>query len=427
MNKKFYINNRKALGKMMKDNSIAIIHSGILFASSADENYDFEVNRNFLYLTGINQEDVILMLVKGNNNVLEYLFLDENDEVYVKWNGAKLYPEEASKIGGFNEDDIYFTEEFKQLLHFILNPSRKNFNEIDTLYLDLERRTDLEYRNWVFQFKDRFLKDYPEIKIDNIYSKIVSLRQTKTSDEVEEIKKSVKTTKVGLEKVMENIKPGIYEYQAETYFDSYIKWDGNKPHSFKTICASGVNATILHYRDNNSLIKDGDLVLFDLGCHTNCYISDITRVYPANGKFNARQREVYNEVLNCNKKCIEFLKPGVTWKEYNDFANSLLIASMKKLGLIKKDKDFRKYYWHSIGHSIGLDTHDPSIYNRKFEEGMLTSVEPGIYIEEEGIGVRIEDDVLITKDGCINLSKDIIKEVDEIEAYMKENNIYLKK
>lgn len=426
MKKNFYKNNRKELAKVMKDNSMAIIHSGILFATSADENYNFEVNRNFYYLTGINQEDVILMIVKGINGVKEYLFLEENDPNYVKWYGAKLYPNEAMEIGGFGEGEIHYSNEFEKIVSAALNPSRRNYDEIRYVYFDLERRDDLEYKNWVFQYKDKFKDRYPEVRIENIYSKIVRLRQTKDKEEVEEIKRSIDTTNGGLKQVMSNLRPGIYEYQAETYFDSYIKWDGNKPHSFETIAASGVNATILHYRANNTMIKDGDLVLFDLGCHTNYYISDITRTYPANGKFTERQKAVYNEVLACNKKCIEYLKPGLTWKEYNDYANSLLIKSMKKLGLIKNDNEFRKYYWHSIGHSIGLDTHDPSINNLKFAPGMLTTVEPGIYIEEEGIGVRIEDDVLFTENGVINLSKDIIKEVDEIEKFMKENNKFVK-
>ena len=219
---------------------------------------------------------------------------------------------------------------------------------------------------------------------------------------------------------MNNLHPGMYEYQIESYFDQYIKFDGQKPHSFKTICASGKNATVLHYTSNNTLIGKDELVLFDLGCHTNYYISDISRTYPASGKFTERQKLIYEIVLNCNKKCIEYLKPGLTWKQYNDYANKLLIEGLKNIGLIKEDKELSKYYWHSVGHSIGLDTHDPTLANMKFGEGMLTTVEPGLYLEDEGIGVRIEDNVLITKNGCVNLSKDIIKEIDDIEKFMNK-------
>ena len=219
---------------------------------------------------------------------------------------------------------------------------------------------------------------------------------------------------------MKESKAGLYEYQLESYFDYVIKNEGQRINSFKTIAASGVNATILHYVDNNAVLKDGDLVLFDLGTETEFYISDISRTFPVNGKFTPRQKEVYQAVLDVNKKCIEFLKPGITKEEYNNYAKELLIKACKKLGLITKDEELSKYYWHSVGHSIGLDTHDPCDYDSPFKAGMLVTCEPGLYIEEEKIGVRIEDDILITEDGAINLSQDIIKEVKDIEDFMKK-------
>ena len=212
----------------------------------------------------------------------------------------------------------------------------------------------------------------------------------------------------------------MLEYELESYFDFHIKNNGQRTNSFKTIAAGGKNATILHYSSNNCELNDGDLVLFDLGCKTNFYCSDITRTFPVNGVFTERQKEVYNEVLNVNKKCIEFLKPGVTRKEFNNYADSLIIKACYNLGLIKEDKEYRNYYWHSIGHSLGLDTHDPCDYNKPLQEGYVITVEPGIYIEEENIGIRIEDDVLITKNGAENLSESIIKEVDDIEKFMKK-------
>ena len=242
----------------------------------------------------------------------------------------------------------------------------------------------------------------------------------KSPEEIEKIQESIDVTKGALENVLKNIKPGLYEYQVETFYDSFIKFNGQKVTSFDTICATGKNATILHYVNNNTMIKDNDLVLFDLGCCTDYYISDISRTYPANGKFTPRQKEIYEIVLNCNKKCIEFLKPGLTWEDFNKYANSLLIEGLKNIGLIKENKELVKYYWHSIGHSIGLDTHDPSIYNVKFEPGLIVTVEPGLYLEDEGIGIRIEDNVLITEDGCVNLSSNIIKEIDDIEKFMKK-------
>ena len=412
-----YIINRQNLVEKMKDKSCVILFSGRVFQKSGDQDFPFEVNKNFYYLTGINQENVILMIVKSDK-IKEYLFIEENDLERAKCIGMKLTKEEASTISGI--ENICYLESFDKMVYQFYNPSRKNCDELDTLYLDLERRSDLDYYNLGLTYSQKFKEMYPEIKIENAYPKIIRLRMNKSNDEIENVKESIEVTKIALENVMKHLKPGLYEYQVETFFDSEIKFHGQKDPAFTTICATGKNATILHYVKNNTKTKDNDLILFDLGCRTNFYVSDISRTYPVNGKFTARQKQIYEIVLDCNKKCIEFLKPGITWDEYNDFANSILIAGLKKLKLIKHDNEFRKYYWHSIGHSIGLDTHDPDIRTIKFFPGMMMTVEPGLYIEEEGIGIRIEDNVLITKDGCINLSKDIIKEINDIENFMKK-------
>jgi len=420
MNKQFYINNRKRYIDCINDNSVTVLFSGNTFQRTADQDYPYSVNRNFYYLTGINQANVIFVLVKGINGIKEYLLIEENDPVLVKWVGMKLTKEEAQEISGI--ENVLYLNSFDSLIFSLFNSSRKNFDELYYLYLDLERRNSPDYTTKALKYSQEINKQYPEVKVENAYKKIVRLRMNKTKEEVEKIQESIDVTKGALENVLKNIKPGLYEYQVETFYDSYIKFNGQKITSFDTICATGKNATILHYVDNNTMIKDNDLVLFDLGCCTDYYISDISRTYPANGKFTDRQKQIYNIVLNCNKKCIEYLKPGLTWDEYNKYANCLLISGLKEIGLIKEDKELIKYYWHSIGHSTGLDTHDPDIRNIKFEEGMVMTVEPGLYIEDENIGVRIEDNILITKDGCINLSKDIIKEVDEIEDFMKKYN-----
>lgn len=418
MNKQFYIDNRKKYLDSINENSVTILFSGRSIQRTADQDYPFSVNRNFYYLTGINQANVILVLVKGINGVKEYLFIAENDLMWAKWVGMKLTKEEASDISGI--ETIMYLNNFDNVIFSLFNSSRKSYDELKYLYLDLERRSNADYTTLALEYANKFTLKYPEVEIQNAYQKIVRLRMNKSPEEIEKIQESIDVTKGALENVLKNIKPGLYEYQVETFYDSFIKFNGQKVTSFDTICATGKNATILHYVNNNTMIKDNDLVLFDLGCCTDYYISDISRTYPANGKFTPRQKEIYEIVLNCNKKCIEYLKPGLTWEDYNKYANSLLIEGLKKIGLIKTDQELVKYYWHSIGHSTGLDTHDPDIRNVLFEEGMVMTVEPGLYLEDEGIGVRIEDNVLITKDGCINLSKDIIKEVDDIENFMKK-------
>ena len=187
-----------------------------------------------------------------------------------------------------------------------------------------------------------------------------------------------------------------------------------------TIAATGKNATVLHYVDNNAEMKDGDLILFDLGAEYNCYNADITRTFPISGKFTERQKEVYNSVLKVNEEIINLIKPGMKYKDINEKATELIAEECIKLGLIKDKSEVRKYYYHSIGHSLGMDTHDIETPHRDiiFEPGVVFTVEPGIYIQEEGIGIRIEDDILVTNEGVINLSSDIIKSVDDIENFM---------
>ena len=416
LTKENFIKNRNKYFEKVEDNSLSILFSGRLLNRTSDENYDFEVDKNFYYLTGINQDEVILVLLKSGESKRSVLFIEENDLTYIKWYARKLYIEEAKEISGI--DEVYYLPSVDSFIFNSLNSTRSGNVLYDKVYLNLERRNQLGYNTLALDYSRKFKKNYPDIDLKNNYNLIVSLRMVKEKEEIELIKESIATTKGGIEALMKNAKAGLYEYQLESYYDQYIKYNGQKEVSFKTIAASGVNATILHYSLNNTKIGKDELVLFDLGCRTDFYISDITRMIPSSGKFTKRQKEVYEAVLRVNKKCIAFLHDGVTWKEYNDYANNLIGEECVKLGLIKDKSEFRKYYWHSIGHSIGLDTHDPSLNFTPITEGMTLTVEPGIYIEEEKIGVRIEDDVLITKDGCIVLSKDIIKEVDEIEKFM---------
>ena len=418
MKSTFFENNRKRYFEKVDNNSLTVLFSGRETQQTCDQTFHFEVNRNFYYLTGINQPNVTLLLLKTNNGTREVLFLEKNDPVMVKWVGAKLEKEEARNISGIKA--VSYLEEFDSYVFGLLNQTRKNSETVEQLYCDLERRNLDGYSNKGLEFASKMKNEYAELQIKNAYNIIIGLRMYKTEEEIELIKESIETTKGGIYELMKHSKEGLLEYQLESYYDQYIKFNGNKNVSFTTIAASGVNATILHYTSNNTVIKNDDLILFDLGCCTDLYISDITRTFPVGGKFSDRQRDIYQAVLNVNKKCIEFLAPGISWGEYNEYANKLLGEEMVKLGLIKDESEFRKYYWHSIGHFIGLDTHDPGLHEFKLAPGMVVTCEPGIYVEEESIGVRIEDNVLITENGCINLSKDIIKEISDIEEFMKK-------
>lgn len=414
----FFENNRKRYFENVESQSLTVLFSGTEKQQTGDQDYSFEVNRNFYYLTGIKQPNVTVCLVKGNTRTRTVLFIEKNDPVLVKWVGKKLEIEEASAISKIN--DVLYLEDFEGFIYNTLNQSRKNTDNIEYLYTDLERRNYDGYSTKGLEFTKKMKDTYFHLQVKNAYNILIDLRMYKDNQEIELIKESIETTKGGVEALMRNSKEGLLEYQLESYFDQHIKFNGQKNVSFHTIAAAGKNATILHYTANNTVIKNDQLILFDLGCCTDLYISDITRTFPVGGKFSPRQRDVYQSVLNVNKKCIEFLKPGITWNDYNSYANNLLAEEMIKLGLIKDKSQYRKYYWHSIGHFIGLDTHDPGLYEAVFAPGMALTVEPGIYIEEESIGIRIEDDILITENGCVNLSKDIIKEVDDIEKFMKK-------
>ena len=409
MKKEFYKNNRSKVLKNIKDNSMVLLFAGKAPKKTADENYPFTPNRNFYYLTGIDEEEHILFMSKINGVIREILFIKEVDEIREKWEGKTIRKEEVSDICGIlevkylNELESFFA---KELL------TKESLN----LYLDLEKG------NSSYDFINKIKEKYFNIEIKNIFSTIAELRLVKSEEEIDRIRKAISITIDGVNELMKNSKAGIKEYELEAYFDFVCKKNGIKDFAFKTIAAAGKNATVLHYVTNDSELKDGDLILFDLGAQYKYYNGDISRTFPINGKFTERQKQVYNSVLYVNQRIIEEMKPGVKFLEINKLAKDLIAEECIKLGLIKEKGDVSKYYYHSIGHSLGLDTHDVELENRDvvFEPGMIYTVEPGIYIEEEGIGIRIEDDVLITNEGNEVLTKDMIKAIDEIEEFMKK-------
>jgi len=403
----------------VNDQSLSLFFSGFAPVRTADEFYPFTVNRNFYYLTGLDQENICLVIVKGANQVKSYLFLEPIDPVKALWDGAGLTFEEASKMTGIDLENVRDIATLNTFIAQMLSTTRRAlFGAIDTIYLDLERLNEKVPATYPITFAQNLKDLYPYVQIKSNQMVLAEMRTIKDEAEISEMKKAISITKVGLERIMDNLKPGRYEFQVEAEYNYVLNLHRTSP-SFGTIAAAGKNATVLHYRDNASAIEPHALVLFDLGCFSNHYCSDITRTYPASGTFTKRQKEVYETVLEVNKKAIEYLKPGMTLKEYNDYGKMLLTEGCKKLGLIKEDSEVTKYYYHSLGHYLGLDVHDVGNYAKPIPEGAVITVEPGLYIAEEGIGIRIEDDIVVKHGGNINLSKDIIKEVNDIEAYMK--------
>lgn len=413
MKNDFFKKNRQKLMSSLEDNSIMILFAGNAPKKTGDELYKFTPNRNFFYLTGITEEEHVVVLSKFNNEVIEKLFLKELDLAQEMWTGKTLRDTEAKEISGI-EDSVYMNGFYPYLNRLIKGAAEVN------LYLDLDKEGFYEEDSTGSKFA-RVMKDkYPQLAVKNVSSKIIPLRMIKSADEIEEMQKAIDITIKGVESLMKNAKHGMKEYELEAYFDFECKKSGAKDFAFGTIAAAGKNATTLHYVDNNSEMTNEDLILFDLGAQWNLYNADITRTFPVSGKFSERQKEVYEAVLRVNKAVIEKLKPGVVYQELNAWSRDLIAEECIKLGIINEKEEVSKYYWHSIGHNLGLDTHDVEPQGRKFvfEEGMVFTVEPGIYISEEGIGIRIEDDVLITKDGCRVLTKDMIKDVEDIERFM---------
>ncbi len=406
--------------KEVKDLSISFLFSGVAPQKSNDQNYHFSVNRSFFYLTGIKQQNVVLMMVKGNEKTDSYIFIDKIDPVKALWDGAGLTFEEASQKAEVPLEHIKDITELEGYLNGLLSTNRRAvYGMISSVYLDLERQSEISLPTKAHLFADQLKAKYQYLNIKTNQLILAELRTVKDEFEIEQVKKAVEITKTGIERIMNHMKPGLFEYELQAEYNYVLNKHRTTP-SFDTIAASGKNATVLHYIDNDSKIPDESLVLFDLGVDYDYYCSDVTRTIPANGTFTKRQKEVYEVVLEANKKSIEWLKPGVTIKEFNDYGKQILIEGAKKLGLIKEDSEISKYYYHSLGHYLGLDVHDVGNYAKPIPEGALITVEPGLYIAEEGIGIRIEDDVVVTKDGAINLTKAIIKEVKDIEAFMKK-------
>ena len=351
MNKNIYKFNRNNLLDKIKDNSIVILFAGKAIQKTGDQTYPFTPNRNFYYLTGVKEEEHILVMSKINGMKFSKFYIKDIDLELEKWIGKSLRKEEAKEIT--DVDEVKFKSQFNSDIHKMITMK----DEIN-LYLDLERMSADTEGTISHKFANEMMNKYPQIRVNNIYSKIGELRLKKSPQEVEKIKKAIEITKSGIEKLMTECRSGMKEYELEAYFDFNCKIKGATDLAFTTIAAAGKNATTLH-----------------------CYNADITRTFPISGKFTERQKEVYNSVLKVNEEIINLIKPGMKYKDINEKATDLIAEECIKLGLIKDKSEVRKYYYHSIG-------------------------------------IRIEDDILVTNEGVINLSSDIIKSVDDIENFM---------
>ncbi len=402
-------NNREKIFDLMEDKSILFVESNKLGNDDIFKQ-SYNVNRNYYFLCGVFEFENKIILIKDGDKRIARMYINPYNELKAKWTGAPLSKEEITKISGI-EDVRYIPSYFRDLETLI--------DTYNILYLDIEPTGATEELNYMQLFAKRMKERNPWVLVYNARPLFTKARTVKQKEEIDEMRKAIEITKIGLENILSHIGP-MYEYQLESYFDQAIKFNGATGYSFPTIAASGVNATCLHYQENNSFAKDGDLILFDLGASYNMYCADISRTYPINGKFSPRQKQLYNIVLNGQKYVFENAKPGITTKELNQLLIGYFAKELKAIGLIKEDSEVSKYYYHGVSHHMGLDCHDLCEYT-PLKAGSIISNEPGLYIKEEGIGIRIEDDVLITENGAEWLSPQIIKEVDDIEEFIRKN------
>jgi Xaa-Pro aminopeptidase len=414
INQKEFAIRRQKLIEQLPEQSITVLFSGQLIKSSNDATYPFFVNRNFFYLTGIEQEHSALLIIKTSDMVKTYLFIDEIDELKTRWVGKKLSMEEAKNISGIT-DLLYMSMFDIRLKEMLANNS--TFGSIKTCYFDLEKNLVIGSQLQTTEtYATQLLQDYPHVTRENVYPIITRLRMIKSPQEVDAIRQAIKATGYGLSQIRKYLKPGLYEYQLEGLFAYSIKEYGNLTTSFDTIIAAGKNAVVLHYPNPQDKINDGVLVLCDLGARYWGYSGDITRTYPANRSFNPLQKQVYNIVLQANEMVIAMAKPGLTIVDLQKATIEFLTKACLKEGLIKTPEEIGSIYYHNVSHHLGLDTHDPIGRDLPLEPGCVITVEPGLYIKSLGIGIRIEDDILITNDGCENLSISIPKSIKELEA-----------
>ena len=409
-----YKERREKVFAQMEQGSILVLYSGEALHISADAYQHFEANRQFFYLTGIRRENMALIIDKCGEKIEETLFIEPIDPSVERWVGKKMTKEEATEVSGV--ESISMIDSLEGTLNRILN--RKLPKKV---YFDTYRHQMSDLPDFNLAKAQEFAKAYPGTAVDNIYPIVASLRMNKDADEVETIKEAVKVTEEALNHVLKNLKPGMMEYQVQAEFEYKVKSLGADSVAFPTIAGSGINGTMLHYETNHDVCKEDTLILLDLGARVKGYNADITRTYPVSGKFTERQKAFYNIVLKANRSVAELAKPGLTLAELNNHCKSVLAQGLIELGLIEKEEEVGKYYMHGVAHHLGIDVHDVTVPEKaKLEPGMVIPNEPGLYIDEEEIGIRIEDDLLITEDGCVVLSDDIVRTVEDIEAKMKE-------
>ncbi|MBI4856077.1 MAG: aminopeptidase P N-terminal domain-containing protein [Acetobacterium woodii] len=384
----FYINNREKLGSQLAINSLAIIFSGREIEMTEDANYPFFANNNFYYLTGIREPNVVLVLSKNHQGVIsQQLFIEEADPVKEKWVGKKISNDEAKEVSGIEE--VYYIKELPKEV--------ERLSSIKTLYFDFKCP-----KHQSFKTEDGGLKNIiKQCELKDLHPILAKMRVIKTPEEVMAIRKAIQITKAGIAEIKALMKPGMHEYELAAFFEYFVKKEGTDGLAFETIVASGQNATVLHYVSNRCSLKSGDLVLFDLGARVDGYCGDLSRTLPVNGEMTTLQEKLVTIVKSVQQEMFCAYKPGAVMKDLQNQTKELFLEKCCSAGFIPENNDITEFYYHGIGHTLGLDTHDVRPEGDLIlAPGMVMTVEPGLYLEKLGIGIRIEDDVVITDQGC---------------------------
>jgi len=423
LHSEIFINNRKRFTRQMLPNSIAVFVSNDEWPSNGDAIHTFKQNTNLFWLSGITQEDSMVILFPDcpDPKYREVLVLVRPNELKEKWDGKRLRVKEAFAISGMAT--VVWADSIDALLQTWIHLA-------DTIYLDTNEndRKASSIRSRQYRFADEIKSAYPLHNYQRAAKIMKELRSIKTKEEVEVVQKAIDITEHTFRRLLTFIQPGVNEYEIEAeIFHDFLLQRATGP-AYNSIIASGDNARTLHYVSNNSECKDGDLILMDFGAEYGGYCADLTRTVPVNGKFGRRQKTVYNACLHLHNYAKSILKPGISIVAYTEKVGEEATQQFLKIGLLRKsevknedpeNRAYRKYLYHGISHHLGLDVHDLGTRTEPIKPGMLFTIEPGIYIEEEKMGVRIENNFWITRNGNIDLMKNIPITVEEIEALMK--------
>ncbi len=424
INTQLFITNRERFIKKMKPNSIAIMNDHSPLPENSDAIIKYKPNSDVVWLCGIVQEHTMVILAPKHIdvNAREVLVITRPNEMLEKWNGHLLTKAEATEISGIK--NVIYTDQVEAMLHVWIHHS-------ETIYLDSNEndRLDLSLPRLDLTYAKKIMRNYPLHKYERAAVILKELRAIKTKYEVELLQKAVDITHSAFNRVAKYIKPGVMEYEVEAEITHEFLSKRATRHAYGCILASGDNARVLHYVDNNKACANGDLILMDFGAEYANYNADLTRTIPVNGKFTKRQKEVYDACLAVHMYARKLLKPGITWLEITEKAQEEMNKQLLKIGLLTKEdikketkdnKACTKYFYHGLGHHLGLDVHDIGSRNTPIQEGMVFTIEPGIYIQEEKMGIRIENNYWVTKTGNVDLFKNIAITTEEIELLMKK-------